>query len=128
MRPLRWAEWPETSGALFEALRFSAWEALTLEKIVFVERILPGSIFRKLSKEEMAEYRRPFAEPDESRRATLTWPREIPLDGEPTDVSEIVANYAEWLHWTPVPKLLVDAEPGAILSGFVRGTARRLSN
>ena len=86
-----------------------------LDKNVFVEAVLPGSVIRTLTDAEMDEYRRPFREPGESRRPTLTWPRQIPIDGEPADVVEIVAAYADWLATSDVPKLLVVAEPGAIL-------------
>ena len=99
-----------------------------LENNVFVERVLPGSILRKLSDEEMAEYRRPFAEPGEARRPTLTWPRQIPIEGEPADVVEIVSRYAEWLAASDVPKLFVNAEPGAILAGEVREFCRSWPN
>ena len=98
---------------------------MVLTKNVFVERVLPGSVLRQLSDAEMAEYRRPFAEPGEDRRPTLTWPRQIPIDGEPADVVAVVDAYADWLVTSTVPKLLVRAEPGAILRGpqleFCRG-------
>ncbi|MCH8951039.1 MAG: haloalkane dehalogenase [Proteobacteria bacterium] len=124
VRPISWDEWPERIRALFQAMRSEAGEAMILEKNIFVERILPGSILRKLSEAEMAEYRRPFLNPGEDRRPTLTWPRQIPLDGEPADVAEIVAGYCEWLTGSNIPKLFVNAEPGAILTGPMRETAR----
>src|SRR5205807_9595569 len=77
---------------------------------------LPNAILRKLSDEEMAEYRRPFAEPGEGRRPTLTWPRQIPVEGEPADVHAIATEYADWLGTSNVPKLFLKAEPGAILA------------
>jgi haloalkane dehalogenase len=117
VRPVTWDDWPEAARGIFQALRSPAGEELVLERNVFVERILPGSILRRLSDEEMAEYRRPFAEPGERRRPTLTWPRQIPIDGEPADVVAIVEDYAAWLSGSEVPKLLVAAEPGAILTG-----------
>src|SRR5262249_41960511 len=92
-------------------------EAMVLRDNFVVERILPGAIVRTLSVDEMAEYRRPFAEPGEGRRPTLTWPREIPIEGQPADVAAIVAAYADWLATSGVPKLFVKAEPGALLSG-----------
>lgn len=128
VRPMRWDEWPESIRALFQALRSEAGEAMILENNVFVERILPGSILRQLGEDEMAEYRRPFEAPGEDRRPTLTWPREIPIDGEPADVAEIVAAYADWLSRTAVPKLFVNADPGAILVGPMRETARAFPN
>jgi haloalkane dehalogenase len=128
VRPMAWDEWPEPIRPLFQAMRSEAGEAMILEKNIFVERILPGSILRKLDDAEMAEYRRPFLNPGEDRRPTLTWPRQIPLSGEPADVVEIVAAYSEWLAVTDVPKLFINAEPGAILIGPMRETARSFSN
>ena len=117
VRPVTWDEWPEAAKAVFQGFRSPAGEGMVLEKNVFVERVLPGSILRKMSEEEMAVYRRPFAEPGEDRRPTLTWPREIPISGEPADVVEIVRAYSEWLAASDVAKLFIDAEPGAILTG-----------
>ncbi|MGI9235584.1 MAG: haloalkane dehalogenase [Woeseiaceae bacterium] len=128
VRPMSWSEWPEAIRPLFEGFRSDAGEAMVLEKNVFVERVLPGSVLRGLSTEEMAVYRRPFEEAGESRRPTLTWPRQIPLDGEPSDVHEIVADYANWLSHTEVPKLFVNAEPGAILTGAQRDFCRQFPN
>ncbi len=117
VRPVTWEEWPEAAKAVFQGFRSPAGETMVLEKNVFVERVLPGSILRKVSEEEMAVYRRPFATPGEDRRPTLTWPREIPISGEPADVVEIVHAYSEWLATSDVAKLFIDAEPGAILTG-----------
>ena len=117
VRPVTWDEWPEAAKAVFQGFRSPAGEGMVLEKNVFVERVLPGSILRKMSEEEMAVYRRPFAEPGEDRRPTLTWPREIPISGEPADVVEIAGAYSEWLAASDVAKLFIDAEPGAILTG-----------
>jgi haloalkane dehalogenase len=128
VRPLAWAEWPEPIRKLFQGFRSEAGEAMVLEKNVFVERVLPGSVLRGLSEAEMTVYRRPYLEPGEARRPTLTWPRQIPLDGEPADVDEIVARYAAWLAVTPLPKLFVNAEPGAILIGRQREMCRRWPN
>ena len=108
-----------------EALRSESGEAMVLRDNFFIERILPGAVLRKLSVEEMAEYRRPFAEPGEGRRPTLTWVREIPIEGQPADVTAIAAAYGDWLATSDVPKLFVKAEPGALLSGGVNlDTAR----
>ena len=117
VRPVTLDEWPEAARQVFQAMRSSAGEAMVLDKNVFVERILPGSILRTLTDAEMDEYRRPFADPGEGRRPTLTWPRQIPIDGVPADVVAIVADYAAWLSISTVPKLLIVAEPGAILNG-----------
>jgi haloalkane dehalogenase len=128
VRPLTWAEWPEAARRVFQGLRSPAGEDMVLKKNVFVERVLPGSILRKLTDSEMAEYRRPFREPGESRRPTLTWPREIPIDGDPADVTEIVGGYSRWLTASEVPKLFVNADPGAILIGPQREFCRSWPN
>ena len=128
VKPLTWAQWPEASRRVFQGFRSESGESMILEKNVFVERVLPGSIERKLTEEEMAEYRRPFKQPGEDRRPTLTWPREIPIEGEPADVAEIVGRYAAWLSESPVPKLFVNAEPGAILVGEQREFCRTWPN
>ena len=117
VRPVSWAEWPDAARSVFQGFRSPAGEEMVLVKNVFVERVLPGSIIRPLDEAEMAEYRRPFLNPGEDRRPTLTWPRQIPIEGEPADVVAIAAAYAEWLSTSPIPKLLVNAEPGAILKG-----------
>lgn len=93
---------------------------MILENNLFIERVLPGSIMRSLSGEEMSVYRRPFLNAGEDRRPMLTWPRQIPVEGEPEDVCEIVANYSAWLAESEIPKLFINAEPGAILIGRQR--------
>jgi haloalkane dehalogenase len=128
VRPIAWNEWPEQSRPLFEALRSDAGEGLILDKNVFIERILPASIMRKLSDEEMAVYRKPFIEPGDDRLAMLAWPRELPIDGDPADVVEITTQYSDWLATSTVPKLFINAEPGAILVGAPRETCRRWLN
>ena len=108
-----------------QALRSEAGEAMVLRDNFFIEQILPKAVLRTLSVEEMAEYRRPFAEPGEGRRPTLTWPRQIPIEGEPADVVAIVSAYADWLATSNVPKLFLKAEPGGILAhGAVLDLAR----
>ncbi len=126
--PVTWDDWPEAARGIFQAMRSDAGEGLVLEKNIFVERILPASIMRELAEEEMAEYRRPFETHGEPRRPTLTWPREIPIEGEPADVHEIVSRYSEWLQETPLPKLFINAEPGSILVGRPREVARSFPN
>ena len=128
VRPVTWAEWPDAARRVFQGFRSDAGESMVLERNVFVENVLPGSMLRTLSDDEMAEYRRPFLEPGERRRPTLTWPREIPIEGEPADVTEIVRAYGEWLSASPVPKLFVNAEPGAILTGRQRDFCRTWPN
>ncbi len=126
--PLSWSDWPEAATRAFEGFRSPAGDEMVLENNFFVEGMLPGSILRKMTEEEMDVYRRPFTEPGESRRPTLTWPRQIPLDGEPADVVEIVDAYSKWLAGTDIPKLFVNAEPGAILIGRQRELCRSWPN
>lgn len=128
VRPIAWDDWPEQSRPVFDGLRSPAGEKLVLEKNTFVERILPGSIIRDLADHEMAEYRRPFDTPGEDRRPTLTWPRQIPIEGEPADVVEIVQSYADWMNASDIPKLFINAEPGAILVGDQREFCRGWPN
>jgi haloalkane dehalogenase len=124
VQPLSWPQWPEAARKIFQALRSPAGEMMILEKNVFIERILAASVLRKLLPEEMDCYREPFREPGESRRPMLTWPREIPLDGEPADVADIVASYGTWLSTSSIPKLFVNADPGSILVGAAREFCR----
>jgi len=126
--PLTWDDWPDRARSVFQGFRSPAGEAMILDNNVFVERVLPGSIQRPLSEVEMAAYRAPFAEPGEGRRPTLTWPRQIPIAGEPADVVAIVARYAEALARSPTPKLFINAEPGAILTGRQREVCRAWLN
>lgn len=124
VRPVSWSEWPEAARKIFQAMRTPAGEEMVLGKNVFVERILPASVLRGLTEAEMGVYRRPYLEPGESRRPTLTWPREIPIDGEPADVVAIVDGYARWLAASDRPKLFVNADPGVILVGAQRESCR----
>ena len=127
-RPMVLSEWPEAIRGLFNAMRSEAGEDMILDKNVFVERILPGSVLRTLGEDEMAEYRRPYLEPGESRRPTLTWPRQIPLDNQPPESVGIIAENWTWLQASDVSKLLIDAEPGAIMKGAVLDDLRQLGN
>jgi haloalkane dehalogenase len=126
--PLTWADWPERARGAFQGFRSPGGEDMILEKNMFVERILPGSILRKLADEEMAEYRRPFAAPGEDRRPTLSWPRQIPIDGEPADVVAVVEDYSAWLAKGEIPKLFINANPGSILVGRQREVCRTWPN
>jgi len=128
VRPMTWDEWPEAIQPLFQGFRSAAGESMVLEKNVFVERVLPGSVLRGLTDDEMAVYRRPFENAGEDRRPTLTWPRQLPLGGEPQDVCAIAASYAEFLSESQLPKLFVNADPGAILTGAQREFCRSFPN
>ena len=128
VRPVTWDEWPESARKIFQLMRSPAGEELILQKNMFIERILPASILRPLSEEEMEAYRRPFAEAGEVRRPTLTWPRQIPVGGEPEDVVQIVEEYAQWVSTSTFPKLFINAEPGSILVGPQREFCRTWAN
>ena len=128
VRPVTWAEWPEAARKIFQAMRSPAGEDMVLGKNVFVERVLPASVLRGLTSEEMEHYREPFREAGESRRPTLTWPREIPIDGEPADVVALVDEYARWLARSPLPKLFINGNPGSILVGAPRDFCRTWPN
>lgn len=124
----RWDEWPAASRRIFQAMRSPAGEEIVLTKNVFVERILPASVQRQLTAEEMANYRKPYLEAGEARRPTLTWPREIPIEGEPADVHDIIEAYSVWLAGSEIPKLFINAEPGSILTGTLRKLCRSWPN
>jgi haloalkane dehalogenase len=128
VRPVTWPEWPEAARKIFQAMRSPAGEEMALQKNVFVERILPASVLRGLTPEEMERYRAPYREAGESRRPTLTWPRQIPVEGEPADVVEIVNAYAAWLAQSDLPKLFVNGDPGSILVGPQRELCRTWPN
>lgn len=123
-----WDNWPEAARNIFQGFRSPAGEELILEKNIFVERVLSGSIIRELDDAEMREYRRPFKNVGEDRRPTLTWPRQIPIAGEPKEVVEIVETYSKWLSTSELPKLFINADPGSILIGPQREFCRSWPN
>ncbi len=128
VQPVTWDDWPEDARKVFQGFRSEAGEAMVLDKNVFVERVLPSAVIRDMTEAEMEEYRRPFAEAGEGRRPTLTWPRQIPIEGEPADVVRIVEDYARWLAGSDVAKLFINAEPGSILTGRQRAFCRTWPN
>lgn len=129
VRPIpSWDDWPESARSFFQGLRSEAGEDLILAKNYFVERVLPASILRDLTDDEMAEYRRPHLEVGEARRPMLTWPRQIPIAGEPADVHLLVEEYSTWMSENSLPKLFVNAEPGSILTGPQREFCRSWQN
>ena len=128
VRPLHsWDEWPENARGIFQGFRSAKGEDLILKRNIFIEAVLPGSIMRKLSDEEMARYRAPFLR-EEDRQPTLNWPRQIPVAGEPPNIVALVEQYADWLKDSPLPKLFVNAEPGSILVGAQREFCRSWPN
>ena len=128
VRPVSWDEWPEKSARIFQGFRSDAGESMVLEKNIFIEKVLPSSIMRELGDAEMSEYRRPFLNSGEDRRPTLSWPRQIPIQGEPKEVVEVVQNYSEWLVSSGLAKLFINADPGAILIGKQREFCRSWPN
>ena len=128
VRPVSWDEWPENATRVFQGFRSDAGESMVLEKNIFIERVLPSTIMRELTDAEMDEYRRPFLNSGEDRRPTLSWPRQIPIEGEPKEVVEVVKNYSEWLSASDLPKLFINADPGSILIGNQREFCRSWPN
>jgi len=128
VRPMTWDNWPESAKGVFQGFRSDNGEAMVLDKNIFVERVLPASVLRELTAEEMTVYRRPFLTPGEDRRPTLTWPRQIPLENEPADVHDIVTAYSQWLENCDLPKLFINADPGSILVGAPREFCRGWNN
>jgi haloalkane dehalogenase len=128
VRPITgWTEWSAAATPIFQGFRSEKGESMILDRNMFVERVLPGSVLRKLTDAEMAEYRKPFLN-RQDRWPTLTWPRQIPIAGEPADVVEIVSAYANWMAQNDIAKLFINADPGAILVGPVREFCRSWKN
>jgi haloalkane dehalogenase len=125
---MTWSEFPNDFRELFQSFRTPQGEPMALEQNIFVEGVLPGAIQRELSDEEMDHYRAPFAHAGEGRRATLSWPRNIPIDGQPADVVSVVEDYSRWLAEADVPKLFINAEPGAVVNDRSRQLIRTWPN
>jgi haloalkane dehalogenase len=126
--PLTWDDWPESAVSVFQGMRSEAGEEMVLTKNVFVERILPASVLTPIPEEDMTVYKKPYLETGESRRPTLTWPREIPIDGDPQYMVGVVEANEQWLSGADVPKLFVNADPGSILGDRVRDRVRAWPN
>ena len=123
-----WTDLPLPVRGIFQALRTDAGERMVLDENFFVEQLLPMSMLRTLSPAELDEYRRPFREPGESRRPTLSWPRQIPIEGEPPEICALVEEYAAFLATSNLPKLFIDAEPGRIVTDAQRERCRTWPN
>jgi haloalkane dehalogenase len=126
--PMTWSEFPNDVREVFQGFRSPAGERMVLEQNIFVEGVLPAQIQRRLSDPEMGHYRHPFANPGEDRRPTLSWPRNLPIDGEPPDVVAVVEDYGSWLAESDVPKLFINAQPGAVVNSRIRELIRRWPN
>ncbi|WP_171235961.1 haloalkane dehalogenase [Ruegeria sp. HKCCA6837] len=128
VKPLAdWSEFNPQAAPLFQGFRSDKGEELVLDRNLFVDKVLPGSVLRDLTEAEQNEYRRPFPN-REDRWPTLTWPRQIPVGGDPADVTKIATEYADWMAENDLPKLFVNAEPGAILVGAPRDFCRSWKN
>ena len=126
--PMTWNDWPENARGIFQAFRSKKGEDLVLNRNIFIERVLPNSVIRELTVEEMDHYRAPFINTHD-RQAILNWPRQIPIDGEPADISKLVSRYGAWLEKsTNVAKLFINADPGSILTGRQREYCRTWPN
>ena len=125
--PLSWQDWPESARGIFQGFRSEKGEDLVLTRNLFVEGVLPSSILRDLSADEMAHYRAPFDTPA-NRQPTLNWPRQIPIDGEPPHMVSLVEAYGAFMAASPIPKLFINAEPGSILVGVQRDFCRSWPN
>lgn len=128
LTPVTWDDWPESARKVFSGMRSPAGEEMVLIKNVFVERILPASVLQPISEDDMDVYRKPYLEAGESRRPTLTWPREIPIDGHPARMVEVIEENEAWLAGAEVPKLFINAEPGSVVGDRVRAVVRSWPN
>lgn len=126
--PVTWDDWPESARGIFKGFRSDKGEDLVLQRNMFVEAVLPSSIIRKIGEEEMVHYRAGFSTPDD-RQPTLNWPRQIPIDGEPAEMVDLVDSYAQWMsNNKDLPKLFINADPGSILTGKPREFCRTWPN
>jgi len=125
--PITWEDWPEGARGIFQGFRSAKGEDLVLQRNMFVEAVLPSSILRDLTEEEMSAYRAPFDTP-EHRQPTLNWPRQIPIEGEPAHMVALVEAYGAFMAACPIPKLFINADPGSILVGKQREFCRSWPN
>ena len=128
VKTLNWSDFPDLGRKVFQSFRSEAGEGMVLGKNMFVERVLPGAVIRDMTEAEMDIYRKPYLVEGEDRRPTLTWPRQIPIEGEPENVCQIVDDYGTWLTESDLPKLFINAEPGSILTGKQREFCRNWPN
>ncbi len=125
--PMSWDDWPESARGIFQGFRSPKGEDLVLERNMFVEAVLPSSIIRELADDEMNAYRAPFDTPD-NRQPTLNWPRQIPIEGKPAHMVELVEAYGAFMASSDIPKLFINADPGSILVGRQREFCRSWPN
>lgn len=127
VKPVTWADWPEGAVGIFKGFRSEKGEDLILERNMFIEAVLPTSVLRTLTETEMDAYRAPHLEPDD-RQPLLNWPRQIPIEGEPENVVELVNQYGAFMSGSEMPKLFINADPGSILVGQQREFCRSWPN
>ena len=126
--PMTWDDWPESARGIFKGFRSDKGEDLVLQRNMFVEAVLPSSVIRQMGEEEMNQYRKAFTKAAD-RQPTLNWPRQIPIDGEPSHMVDLVASYGEWMASNQeLPKLFINADPGSILTGKARKFCRTWPN
>jgi haloalkane dehalogenase len=126
--PVTWDDWPESARGIFKGFRSDKGEDLVLQRNMFVEAVLPSSVIRQMGEEEMNQYRKAFTKAAD-RQPTLNWPRQIPIDGEPPHMVDLVASYGEWMASNQkLPKLFINADPGSILTGKARKFCRTWPN
>jgi len=125
--PRLWSDFPDGRDAAFRALRSEKGEEMIVENNFFIETVLPKSIIRKLSEEEMENYRRPFLN-KKDRLPTLAFPREIPIEGEPAAMADIIDAYGTWAANSSIPKLFISATPGALITDRTLDFCRQWKN
>jgi len=126
--PLQWTDLPEPAHPFFKALRSPAGEKMVLEDNVFIEKVLPGAVLRQFSGEELDHYRKPYLQPGEGRRPTLSWPRSLPIDGQPSTTLDVINGYLPWLAHSDIPKLIISGDPGQVVRGRVLDEIRAWRN
>jgi haloalkane dehalogenase len=127
VRPRDWSDFPAKRDGFFRKFRSPLGDQAILQENEFIERVLPNSVLRGLTDEEMQAYRSPYTDAA-SRLPMLAWPRELPIAGEPADVVAAVERYGRWLASSSLPKLLISAEPGSLLIGRGLEFCRRWPN
>lgn len=128
VRPRRWDDFPEFRRQQFSFVRSPEGQRQVLQSNFFVEKVLPAGVLRHLSNDEMSAYRAPFSEPGDARLATAIWPLELPIEGEPADVVQVMKDYGAWLANSPLPKLFIDTTDGSLLIGTQREFCRTWPN
>jgi len=126
--PMSWSDFPEQARPFFQALRSPAGEAMVLEQNIFIEKILPAAVLRSLNDEEMEHYRQPYGRPGEDRRPMLSWPRSLPIEGEPAEIAAVIRKNSAWLAESDVPKLFISGDPGQVVRGRIAEAIRSWSN